>query len=392
MKRAAIPSRRCAVFAVCLIFHDLPVSATPIAVHEAVGWKPTAIPLVNFSSDDGTGYGLRFNLFSYDGASVPYHRKYSAQAFFTTKGKWVHRLLMDTPNFRANERLEVEFEYEKEDFANYYGGLSDEALDAKTKDQKTFSQAVPGLKVTWIRDLRAPGKSPEPAAHERSPWRLRTGIGLTHSDVTPNASAGSIITELNPLGADGGLLLKLQTSLRYDTRDNYNNATSGALDELLVEYGIGGGGDFNGARLSFEHRHFQPLLRPFVQDLTFALRAGADLTMGNLPFYEELEMGGSGTVRGAAKARDRGEGRLLFNGELRWRGLPISRQQHIYLGALAFLDAGHIFERGDGPSLDDWRRGAGVGLRLQWHSTIVRADYGSSGDRTGLYITFSQLF
>ena len=66
-------------------------------VHETVGWRPTMIPLLNFSSDDGTGYGLRANLFEYDGQSVPYRRKYSAQVFITTKGKWVHRVLVDTP-------------------------------------------------------------------------------------------------------------------------------------------------------------------------------------------------------------------------------------------------------------------------------------------------------
>jgi len=48
--------------------------------------------------------------------------------------------------------------------------------------------------------------------------------------------------------------------------------------------------------------------------------------------------------------------------------------------------------RRDGPSLDDWQSGTGAGLRFHWQSTIVRADYGSSGGQTGLYITFSQVF
>jgi len=33
-----------------------------------------------------------------------------------------------------------------------------------------------------------------------------------------------------------------------------------------------------------------------------------------------------------------------------------------------------------------------MGLRCHWQSTIVRADYGTSGDRRALYITFSQVF
>ncbi|MCY4606155.1 MAG: hypothetical protein OXE49_18130, partial [Gemmatimonadetes bacterium] len=120
-------------------------------IHETVGWRPTAVPLLNFSSDDGTGYGLRANLFEYDGHSVPYRRKYSAQVFITTQGKWVHRVLVDTPEFQPGRRLEVELVYEKEDFANYYGGLSDEDIAGYARDQKTFRHAFPELKVKWIR-------------------------------------------------------------------------------------------------------------------------------------------------------------------------------------------------------------------------------------------------
>jgi outer membrane protein assembly factor BamA len=343
--------------------------------HETSGLRTTAIPLLNFSSDDGTGYGLRVNLFEYDGTSVPYRRKYSAQVFLTTGGKWVHRLQMDTPQFRPGQRVEAELVYKKEDFANYYGALSDEDADAYTRNQKTFRQAFPEFKVKWIRVLR-------------HPWRLRLGGRLSYNDITPNASTGSILADLRPRGAEGGLFVQVNGSLRFDSRDNYNNATSGLLEELLIDLGTGGGGDYRGATLSFDHRYFLAVR----QGLVFAHRLAVDWTLGDLPFYEELELGGSSSVRGAASARERGEARILLNGELRWRGLPLWRKKHMYLGVALFGDVGQIFARDELPQGAAWRRGSGLGLRYQWQSTIVRADYGTSSGRAAIYITFSQVF
>ena len=371
-------------FLVILLLDQVPIPASAGGrAYQSVGWRPTAIPIVNFSSDDGAGYGVRTYLYEYDGESIPYRRAYSLQGFATTKGKWVHRLQLDTPNFRPGQRLEIEAVYEKEESANYYGELDDEEVDAllgdvddDTRDDRTtFEQAYPKLRVMWIRDLRAP-------------WRLRTGLQLGHTSITPNADTASLLDILNPLGAEGGTLLLVNASLRYDTRDDYTDSGTGILEELLVEYGLGAGGDYNGARLSLEHRHFLSLAR----NLVFAHRVNADLTLGDVPFYEELQLGGSATVRGLKAARVRGQGRFLFNAELRWQGIRLSQGQQIYLGGLLFVDAGQIFKRSDGPSVDDWQSGRGAGLRFHWQSTVVRADYGVSGGRTGLYITFSQIF
>ena len=350
------------------------------AAHESTGWRPTAIPLLNFSSDDGTGYGLRANLFEYDGRTVPYRRKYSAQLFFTTGGKWVHRLLLDTPRFRGGDRLELELVFEKEEFANYYGGLSKEETRGLDRDRRTFSQAFPALKARWIRPLGSPRGS--------TPWRLRLGSRLSYHEITPNAEAGNILFEQNPLGADGGPLAQASAALRYDTRDNYNDSSAGLLEEALVQYSFGAGGDYNGFQARLEHRHFTSPLPGLVA----AHRIALDWTAGDLPFFEELALGGSSTVRGLPKARDRGEARVLLNGELRWRGVRLSRAQSIHLGGLLFADAGQIFGGGELPARGDWRRGAGLGLRFLWQSTIVRADHGFSGGGSGLYITFSQLF
>ena len=362
---------------IVLLATILMVGATNAAKrpYESLGFKPTAIPLLNFSSDDGTGYGLRASLYDYDGKSIPYRRAYSIQTFFTTGGKWVHHLRADIPNLRPGQRLEFKAKYEKEDFANYYGDLRDEPLEKKTRQEKTFKQVNPSLKLMWIRDLR-------------KPWRLRAGFQLEHREITPNAAAGNILHDRQPPGIEGGLLFEVNTSLRYDTRDDYTNSTRGILEEFLLEYGIGAGGDFNGVRLSYEHRHFISLLRGLV----LAQRANADLTFGALPFYKGLVLGGSSTVRGLAASRRRGEGRVLFNSEVRWQGLQLSRREQLFTGLLLFWDVGQVFQRRDGPSLGDWSSGAGAGLRFHWHSTIVRADYGISGSRRGIYITFSQLF
>ena len=368
----------CAVAGLLLL---RPAPADAGAAHESTGWRPTAIPLWNYSSDDGTGYGVRANLYEYDGRTVPYRRKYSAQLFFTTGGKWVHRLLMDTPRFRGGgDRLEVELVYEKEEFANYYGGLSKEETRGLDRDQRTFSQAFPELKVRWIRPLGSAGGP--------TPWRLRLGSRLSYHEITPNAEAGNILAEQDPLGADGGPLAQAGAALRYDTRDNYNDSSSGLLEELVVQYTLGAGGDYNGLQARLEHRHFASPLPGLVA----AHRIAFDWTAGDLPFYEELALGGSSTVRGLPKARDRGEARVLLNGELRWRGVRLSSAQNIHLGGLLFADAGQIFAGGEWPAAGDWRRGAGLGLRFLWQSTIVRADHGFSGGGSGIYITFSQLF
>ena len=373
-----LPGIFCAA-AVLLLLRPAPGEAAK--AHESTGWRPTAVPLWNYSTDDGTGYGLRANLYEYDGRTVPYRRKYSAQLFFTTRGKWVHRLLMDTPRFRGgDDRLELEFVFEKEEFANFYGGLTREETRGLHRDYKTFSQAFPELRLRWIRPLGP--------RRDSTPWKLRLGSRLSWYRITPNAGAGNILAEQNPLGADGGPLAQVDASLRYDSRDNYNDSSAGLLEEFLVEYTFGAGGDYNGVRARLEHRHFASP----VSGIVAAHRLALDWTAGDLPFFEELELGGSSTVRGLPKARDRGSARVLLNGELRWRGLRLSRAQNIHLGGLLFADAGQIFGGGEWPARGGWRRGAGLGLRFLWQSTIVRADHGFSGGGSGIYITFSQVF
>ena len=347
--------------------------------HEATGLRPTAIPLLNFSSDDGTGYGLRATLYEYDGRTIPYRRKYSAQLFFTSGGRWVHHLSMDTPRFRGgDDRFEMALLFEKEDFANYYGALTDAEARRLGRDQKTFQRTLPSIELRWIRRLGPRSTGP-------APWGLGLGGRLSRAGITPNATAGSILAEAAPPGIDGGVLGQVNASLRYDTRDDYNDTSTGLLEELLLEYG---GGGYNGITARFEHRHFAAPLAGLV----VAHRLALDWTAGELPFYEWPEVGGGDTVRGLVRGRDRGRRRVLLNGELRWRGMRLSARENMYLGAIAFADAGRVLGGGPGSAIGRWRHGLGMGLRGRWQSTVVRADWGRAGGATGLYLTFAHMF
>ena len=209
---------------------------------------------------------------------------------------------------------------------------------------------------------------------------------MSRAAITPNAGAGNILAEAAPPGIHGGVLGQVNASVRYDTRDDYNDTSTGLLEELLLEYG--GGGGYDGLTVRFEHRHFAAPLAGLV----VAHRLAFDWTAGELPFYEWPEVGGGDTVRGLVRGQDRGGRRVLLNGELRWRGMRLSARESMFLGAVAFADAGRVFGGGELSAPGRWRRALGVGLRGRWQSTVVRADYGRAGSATGLYLTFSQMF
>jgi len=356
-----------------LLFAGQPVFAGN--AYETVGRRFTFLPLTGFSSDDGIGGGFRLARFDYDGETVPYRRSFNLQGFFTAKGKWAHQLKADFPEITSHSRLEFTIRYDKEETANYFGDLTDADLAVYTSDEQTYEQVDPYLTIRWILDLQRPW---------RLQVRLRTGTTL----ISSHTSARSVIDALAPLGYEGGYLLQLGTSLRYDTRDDYTNSTQGRLDEVGVEWSFGADGDFNGGELILEHRHFRTVARRLI----FAQRFLANYTMGDIPFYERPKLGSSKTLRGLSADRLRDDARILANTELRWMGMQISGQNHMFAGMNVFADVGQVFPRSKMPSSGDWELGLGFGIRVYWYSTVVRADLGRSNGGTALYTRFSQIF
>jgi len=343
--------------------------------HETTGKRVTLLPLAGFSSDDGVGYGFRGNVYRYDGQTVPYQQAYALQLFFTTKGKWTHRIKLDLPKFRGQDRLEIDFRYDRESRAAYYGSLTNEEIAQYTENEQTYETHYKTLGVIWYHTLH-------------KPYQLRAGFIGGHNRITPNTNQNALLDTLAPIGQNGGFLIQIHTALRRDSRDNYLNCVQGTLHELLVEYGWGKNGTYNGGQISFEHQHFFAL----STHLTLAQRFIAALTLGDVPFYEQPKLGSSRTVRGLSPARERGEGQTLINTELRWHQWTLSHRYNINLGLIGFTDIGQIYKRADGPSFKDWQVGYGAGLRIYWYSTIMRLDYGKTKNHQSLYMRFAHTF
>ena len=92
------------------------------------GWYPTGLPLANFSTDAGFGYGLR--VFGYNNGArtdphfdeTPYFMQLYGQFFQTTGGQAYHKLDLDMPYaWGSDYRLRATLEYAAVLSANYFG-------------------------------------------------------------------------------------------------------------------------------------------------------------------------------------------------------------------------------------------------------------------------------
>jgi len=143
--------RRKTLLAVSLLvaFSMLATSLNAAKLSEATlkkkkeGWYPTGLPLINYTTDTGLGYGLRLYLY-YNGSredqyfdTAPYFFQMYIQYFATTLGRYYHEVNVDMPYFMKTKfRIRAAFAYDKNLNANYFG-LGSEAADQKLTNPVT---------------------------------------------------------------------------------------------------------------------------------------------------------------------------------------------------------------------------------------------------------------
>jgi outer membrane protein insertion porin family len=174
----------------------------------------------------------------------------------------------------------------------------------------------------------------------------------------------------------------LQSSLRYDSRDNTFVPNGGSKHSFSFEF-AGLGGDIGFMKYIASSAVYIPLFWKFV--LAPHVEAGyVNKTKDKkLPDYEKFYLGGIGSLRGferddLAPLDDEGNAiggdkYVQFNLDLTF---PLVKEQGVFGGI--FFDAGRVYADDENPELNpaDLRKSAGLGIR--WLSPMgpVRLEYG----------------
>lgn len=402
---------------------------------ERYGWHFAGLPLINFNSDEGIGYGVRLAGYDHGDNANPYRYAVIGQFFQTTRGVAFHSVRFDAPEFLGSSwRLGLQGQLNSERFSNYFGlGNTAERVTELTEcDDSTALEANPD---------RCPGNPDFIGARyyqysERVPtgvlnlrkdlnedWQLFIGYRFRYYDLAVaydredlGQSAPSKLVEDLAAGAEvvglefdangdarGQREADLRVGIFYDTRDNEPAPNSGMFNTLTARLAgpvVGGAYTYGGVNLHL--RGYQRI----APRLVLAGRLLADFTFGDVPFYQltvipaltDLDgLGGASTLRGALKNRFAGKIKLSSTLEVRYRFSDFTIfGQDIVLTLMGGLDAGRVwadYER-DGP----WFQiatGAVAGLYAAWNDNfVVRADYAQSFDQStsGVYITFNHYF
>ena len=336
------------------------------------GLEKSALPAINFNSDEGFGYGITAQAYHYgDGTVKPYKYTIQPLLFLTTKGRRDISVFFDAPHvLPANWRISSYLGREQQQATPFYGiGNStghDEALEDGPNPYyyrygRTVLRGTTDLQHTLTGALRV---------------LVGTGVRSVQIDQTPFDS-GTTLLALQGAPVPDKTSFNFRTGLVFDTRDRETGPTRGAWVEGLVQ------------RANNPFTRITGTARTYVSlndRLVWAQRLVAQNLSGDVPFYELFPiqgsfkdsegLGGSGTVRGLPMNRYAGKGIAFTNQELRWRASEFRLgQRESALILSGFVDAGRVWERG--LSMDglfaDYHVGMGGGVRLRYGQNFVVA-------------------
>lgn len=403
------------------------------------GWYPTGLPLLNFSTDAGFGYGVR--VFGYDNGEredehfedTPYFTQIYGQFFQTTGGQAYHKLNIDMPYVAGSDyRLRARVEYAAVLNANYFGhtaasadaGLTDG--EGQTYENWTDYNAFlsSGGDEASLRKFnnyqRRKFYGLVRVSRSLFDW-LEVEIGLelgnasiqdwhgesfTQGELEEVSAATRLSQDRNSLvGYEGGWVNFLHLGLRLDERDFEPNPKTGYLAEYNLD--ISGpfvGSDFNFVRQTFSVRGFYT----FWDRLTLAGRLAMTYASGDVPFFEMGRMmfmggevsalGGIRSARGFVEERFLGRGYTLAQVDLRYFVGDVEFGGQLFgLQPFAFFDAGNVYDTfGDmfvSPRFASYKPSYGGGIMIPWNlATLIHVFTGFSPEGMSMSISFEHAF
>ena len=380
--------------AVAVAFSVARATAQSAAPSGAKGWEIVGLPALNFSTDEGFGYGALAQIYNYGAGVQPYRYTIQPTLFLTTKGRRDVVVFFDAPKLLARDwRLDVNVSREQQ-LANPYYGVGNASVYDSTKERApdAYYYRYGVVQYRLLTNLQ----------HQLGsrPARVLIGMGFTHAktDATPFDSGTTfLVSELAGAPAPEGNVNFVRAGLVWDTRDREIGPSRGTYADVIgqrVDKAIGATASYS--RVTATVRQYVPL----TPRLVGAARVLVQQTSGAVPLYDIATLlasyksgegiGGPNSVRGLAKNRFVGKGVVMGNAELRWRFTDFSlRGKPSFLLASGFLDAGRVWTGAIQPGeiFSDLHAGYGGGLRIGLgQSFVIAIDYGKSSESSQLYI------
>lgn len=399
------------------------------------GWYITGLPLINYASDDGTGYGARL-YFYYNGKNgdkyfdeSPYFLQVYAQFYTTTKGFSYHELNFDKYNiFGTKYRIKSAFVYERRINANFYGIGSNitknNLIDINGNEYSTYDDYESFLKSSNYEyfkynkyEYKKPAYWLDFFGDITGPFKFLAGFEIKYADIVSwqnkrfeDEKGNDHVSETTLLdlskdsikGYNGGWTNSVRLGAAFDTLDYAPDPGKG----FYVDYSFKAsheftGSDYNYYRSTIGARSYITVFRHLV----IAMRAGYTDTSGGTPFYEmqyfdflfdsQQGLGGYRTLRGYPLNRFVGETMTLGNIELRFKFAEITPfRQRFAFKLIAFADTGNVYDKAfepfTYPGFGNYRYSYGGGLVVAWNlATIIHAYYGISPETTSVSINFN---
>lgn len=360
------------------------------------------VPNLAYDSDDGLGFGARFEHARLDEELTPYRRAWVVHLFSSLRGYHHHRVRYDRLGLGADGQGRFTAHLAWRQWSNDgYWGIGNDTVREEDPDEKRYRYTLlqPFAHLAWRRPLMGE------ALFGYLAFNPKLSLVRTYE--------GSLLAEERPYGIEGGFLPQVLVGLQHDTREPELSPHRGHLLEVggrLAPWGTGEAGGFSGVMLS--GRAFTEL---GSERLVLAGRLMGELLWGQIPFYEMVHwggytpvqgVGGFETVRGLSFGRFRAPGKAIANTELRIRAVDgMVKQTRLGLELAPFVDLGTVFLGEGGSTAFPLHPAAGLGTRLVMDETFVgRLDLGAGLDPVqegeevvqeltlGIYVVFDHPF
>lgn len=361
-----------------------PAAATPVPEADATPervryeWGGIGVPLVNYNTTDGLGFGAGAEVFTRPaGTDHGYRDRLSLSTFWTTRGTYTSNYVQYE---RRGERslLLARVAYRRwTDMIHVGWGGADAAL--REDDDVSHRNLVAGPSALFGAIFRLP----------RSPLQLWAQGYVRQSVVRPDE--GSILDLEQPFGVAGGVYFDVSAGVAIQETDRWPMPQRGVRFEASGR----GGATFSAGRAApivgtnVELMGWWPVAGEW---LVVGGRVVFDKTWGQRPFWEGEWLGGQQRdenayeqmLTGYGRSRVRGDGVLATMIEVRPKlgHVPHSFfDMGFYLSA--FAESAFLFDRGwAGPHLPS----VGVAPEILWQGAIELRPFVSWGwraDRPG---------